>query len=81
MMIMMILINIMMIFVIMITFMIIMMILIEHLHHQKILFFLVCMYKMFNIDKSTFENNGIKAIYYYNKAKKYLRILVKNEQH
>ena len=30
--------------------------------HQKILFFFVCMYKMFNIDKETYENNDIEAI-------------------
>ena len=35
--------------------------LIKHLHHQKILFF-VCMYKMVNIHKETYEKKNIEAI-------------------
>ena len=39
-----------------------MMVLIEYLHHQKKLFFFLRMYKMFNINKETYKNNGIEAI-------------------
>ena len=38
---------------------------IEHLCQEKILFiylFFLCMYKMVNIDKETYENNNIEAI-------------------
>ena len=49
----------MMIFMIfMMTFMIIVM----SFFHQKILFFCLCMYKMFNTDKETYENNNIEAM-------------------
>ena len=60
--IMMILINIMMIFIMMMIFMIIMMILIKHFHHEKIFTFFLCMYKMVNINKDTYENSDIEAI-------------------
>ena len=39
-----------------------MMVLIEYLHHQKNFFFFLRMYKMFNINKETYKNNGIEAI-------------------
>ena len=37
----------------------------------------MCMYKMINIDKKTYENNNIEAIYYYNKEKNMLKLWLK----
>ena len=67
--IMMIFMNIMIIMNITMIFINIMLILIEYLHHQKNFFLCVCMYKMINIDKNTYENNNMEAIYYYKKEK------------
>ena len=51
----------MMIMMIMMIMIIIVVFLIDHLCRQKTLFFL-CMYKIVNISKKTYENNGIEAI-------------------